>query len=80
MPREEDGGADTGDWKMRVVRPRAVWAVRSEKSRPAQEVKAQAGKQEAVGSDPTDGLQHAQGFDHKVGSGDRGGQCYQGSA
>jgi len=35
-------------------------AVRSEKRWPAQQVHSQIGKQEMVGSDPADGLQHAQ--------------------
>ena len=43
-----------------------VRRVGSEKSRPAQQVEAQIGEEEAAGGDPADGLQHLQGTLNEV--------------
>ena len=48
---------------------RGTTPVRSEKRRPAQQVESQIGKQEAVGGDPADGLEHGQGAGDEVGRG-----------
>ena len=58
-------------------RSAATTPVRSEKRRPAQQVEAQIGKQEAVGGDPADGLQHVQGPADEVRRCRRSGQRRQ---
>ena len=59
---------------------RGATPVRNEKARPAQQVGAQVGKQEAMRGDPADGLAHVQGPGHEVRSRHRGGQRRQGRA
>ena len=49
-------------------------AVGSQTARPAQQVAAHAGKQEAVSGDPAGGFQHGQGTVDEVGRGSRLGQ------
>lgn len=51
--------------------------VGSEKRRPTQQVEAQIGKQEAVGRDPSGGLQHVQRAADEVRGGRRRGQRRQ---
>src|SRR5271165_7368057 len=59
---------------------RGATTVRNEKARPAQQVGAQPGKQEAVRRDPADGLQHVQGPGDEVRRRHGGGQRCQGRA
>ena len=68
----------SGGWQRRPER--GGTPVRNEKARPAQQVGAQAGKQEAVRRGPTNGLAHVQGPGHEVGSSHGGGQRCQGRA
>src|SRR5208283_1175577 len=56
---------------------RGATPVGSERRGPAQQVRAQIGKQEAVSRGPANGVEHVQGPGHEVGSRMESGQCSQ---